>query len=332
MTALPLSTAFTDSAVTEGEFKTAITDQREFLAGLLGSDGEVATALATLGALGADTVTKTSNYTVLDTDRGKVILCSGTFTLTLTAAATLGDGFTFAVVNTGSGTITIDPNSTEQIDGANTKDIAAGSWAVVFCTGAAFNSIGAIPSAYTGANIEVFTSSGSWTVPDGITTATITVIGGGGAGGLGVVGSGEGGDGGVGGLAIAYCTNLSGSLSITVGAGGNANGGSGGTSSVTGTGASISSTGGSGGTNASGGGPGVDGSNGTGTVTTGTSIRTGNVTIPNFTNADSSRVATAGTSGVVWSANSIYSAGARGLSRAAGNGAGGVGGVVVIQW
>ena len=50
MTALPASTAFTDSSVTEGGFKTAISDQRAFLAGLLGTDGTTATALATLGA------------------------------------------------------------------------------------------------------------------------------------------------------------------------------------------------------------------------------------------------------------------------------------------
>lgn len=50
MAALPASTDFTGSAVTEGGFKTAISSLRDYLSGLLGTDGTAATALATLGA------------------------------------------------------------------------------------------------------------------------------------------------------------------------------------------------------------------------------------------------------------------------------------------
>lgn len=50
MPVLPTSAAFTDGAVTQGGFKTAIAQQREFLAGLLGVDGTAATARAALGA------------------------------------------------------------------------------------------------------------------------------------------------------------------------------------------------------------------------------------------------------------------------------------------
>lgn len=50
MAALPASVDFTGSAVTEGGFKTAITSLRDYLAGLLGTDGTTATALSTLGA------------------------------------------------------------------------------------------------------------------------------------------------------------------------------------------------------------------------------------------------------------------------------------------
>lgn len=49
-TALPAATDFTGAAVTEGQFKTALTSLRTFLAELLGTDGTVATALGTLGA------------------------------------------------------------------------------------------------------------------------------------------------------------------------------------------------------------------------------------------------------------------------------------------
>lgn len=142
MPSLPISTAFTDSAVTEAGFKTAITNQREFLADLLGTTGTKLNAVRTLGTLANDVDVKTGAYTVVAADMGKLLLCSGTFTVSLTAAATLGDGFSFIVENNGTGVITIDPNSTEQIDGAATKTLAAGEWCVVTCTGTGFNTFG----------------------------------------------------------------------------------------------------------------------------------------------------------------------------------------------
>lgn len=63
---------------------------------------------------------KTGAYTVVAGDLGSVINCtSGTFTVSLTAAATLGSGFNCWVWNTGTGVITIDPNSTETVDGVD---------------------------------------------------------------------------------------------------------------------------------------------------------------------------------------------------------------------
>lgn len=50
MPALPSSLSFTDSSVTEGGFKTAISDLRGYLAFLLGEDGTKETAQLTLGA------------------------------------------------------------------------------------------------------------------------------------------------------------------------------------------------------------------------------------------------------------------------------------------
>lgn len=49
MTALPASTDFTASTVTEGQFKTALTNLRDYLSGLFGADGTQATARNTLG-------------------------------------------------------------------------------------------------------------------------------------------------------------------------------------------------------------------------------------------------------------------------------------------
>jgi len=256
MPSLPIASDFTGAAVTEAGFKTAITNQREFLAGVLGTSGNQIDALVAMGVLGSDTETRTSASTVIAADRGKVLLCSGTFTLSVTAAATLGDGFTFAVINTGTGVITIDPNSTELIDGAATRTIAAGSWAIVICTGTAFRTMGAVPSNYVGQKVEVFTSSGSWTVPNGITECSIFISGGGG-------GANATAAGGRGGSAYVQLTNLSGTYTITIGSGGTGSSSSptaGGTSSF---GTLVSATGGAAGND----------NTGTVTIASGTALR-----------------------------------------------------------
>lgn len=136
MTALPAATAFTDSATTEAQFKTAITGLRGFLSGLLGADGVPSTALATLQAIfAAGLLSKTGAYTVAVADKGKIIGCSGTWALSLPAAATAGAGFAIAVKNSGSGVITIDPSGAELVNGAATLALAAGKMAILVCSG-----------------------------------------------------------------------------------------------------------------------------------------------------------------------------------------------------
>lgn len=52
--ALPAATDFTGSSITEAQFKTAMTNLRAYLAGLLGTTGDAADALTALGAIQAD--------------------------------------------------------------------------------------------------------------------------------------------------------------------------------------------------------------------------------------------------------------------------------------
>jgi microcystin-dependent protein len=132
-TALPATSSFTGAGVTEGDFKSAMSALRDFLSGLLGTDGSTATALATLGAPLSAYVAKSGAYTLLATDKGKVIDCTGTWTLTGLAAATAGDGYTVTVRNGGSGVITFDPNLSETVDGASTLTINAGETVVLYC-------------------------------------------------------------------------------------------------------------------------------------------------------------------------------------------------------
>ena len=143
MPTLPASTDFTGSGITEAQFKTAITNLRGFLADLLGAAGTQAAAQVALQALlGAGVDARSGAYTVVAGDRGKLINATGTWTLALTAAATLGAGFAFAIRNSGAGVITIDPNSSEQIDGATTMSVGAGTSALLVCTGSAWVTVG----------------------------------------------------------------------------------------------------------------------------------------------------------------------------------------------
>ena len=143
MPTLPASTDFTGSGITEAQFKTAITNLRGFLADLLGTAGTQAAAQVALKALlGAGVDARSGAYTVVAGDRGKLINATGTWTLALTAAATLGAGFAFALRNSGAGVITIDPNATELIDGAQTLTLAAGGSAIIVCTGSAWMTVG----------------------------------------------------------------------------------------------------------------------------------------------------------------------------------------------
>lgn len=83
---------------------------------------------------------KTAAYTVVAGDLGTIINCtSGTFTVSLTAAATLGAGFNCTIWNTNFGTtITIDPSGAETIEGIDSYKLNSGQGLRIICDGAKF--------------------------------------------------------------------------------------------------------------------------------------------------------------------------------------------------
>ena len=94
------------------------------------------------GGGGSSTITisnKTAAYTVVAGDLATVINCtSGTFTVTLTAAATLGAGFNCWIWNTSTTStniITIDANASETIDGKTTLLLGRGEGTQIICDG-----------------------------------------------------------------------------------------------------------------------------------------------------------------------------------------------------
>ena len=97
-----------------------------------------------LGSGGGSSATKTianktAAYTVVAGDLGKIINCtSGAFTVSLTAAATLGAGFTCTIWNTSDNNldvITIDPNASETIDGMTTLIVNRAEGIDIVCDG-----------------------------------------------------------------------------------------------------------------------------------------------------------------------------------------------------
>lgn len=140
MTALPPSSNLTSTGITKATFKAALNDLRTYLSGLLGDAGTQATALTALGALlNGSVVVSATGTTIGATHRGKLIDCTGTggWTLAVDACATLGAGFPFAVRNSTSGTITINPNLSEPIDDATTLVLAPGESCLVQVNAAA---------------------------------------------------------------------------------------------------------------------------------------------------------------------------------------------------
>jgi len=85
---------------------------------------------------------RTSNIEFVAEDNGKIFeYTSGTFSQTLDAAATLKEGWSVYVFNSGTGVITLDPDSAELIEGAATLALYNGDSATIICTGTAFETV-----------------------------------------------------------------------------------------------------------------------------------------------------------------------------------------------
>jgi hypothetical protein len=120
-----------------------MTTLRSYLSGLLGDAGTIPAAQAALDVIfGAGVTAKSGAYTLAASDRGQLLDCAGTWTLSLLAAATAGAGFCVALRNSGSGVITIDPDGAETVDGESTITIEEASSAILVCTGTGWVTVG----------------------------------------------------------------------------------------------------------------------------------------------------------------------------------------------
>lgn len=84
-----------------------------------------------------------SNYTLGNNERAHLINWGGASgTLALTAATTLGEDWFCYLRNSGTSSVTIDPASSELINGASTLPLSIGQSAMLICDGAAFYTVG----------------------------------------------------------------------------------------------------------------------------------------------------------------------------------------------
>lgn len=190
---------------------------------------------------------------------GTLTNCTGYTTANLSGSITLTTQVTgtLPVGNGGTGATTITANSV--ILGNGTSALSANlvapgaSGNVLTSNGTTWTSAAAGGGQFT---TQLFTAPGTWTKPSSCTQVRVTVVGGGGSGNPSSVG-------GYGGLAIAQVP-VSAPVTVTVGGGG-------GTSSF---GPAASATGGGG------------GSQGAGTVSVGTSLKTGAINYPQVPQAE----------------------------------------------
>ena len=134
------------------------------------------------GTLDESFVLSRSSNTILDiSDRGKVLIATGSYTQTLDAAATLSDGWAIDVVVDSGATLVVDPNGSETIDGATTKSIAGPTQGRIVCNGTLFRTIGfqtqagitlGTPQASTSGTSIDFTG-----IPSGTKRITINFVG-----------------------------------------------------------------------------------------------------------------------------------------------------------
>lgn len=194
--------------------------------------------------------------------------------------------------------------------------------------------LNALSTSLPSLNHALFTSSGSWTVPAGVTRVRATVVGGGGGGVSN--GSENTAPGGLGGVAYGeYTVTPGASITVTVGAGGAAGilvasssaGGSssfGAFASATGGGAAISSPTPIGGAN---------GAGSSGTIYNSTSTVRQGAVFPYLQSTGGSRPQGSGlAAAVAFSPSANLAPGAAGAGSSGNTPSGGVGGAVIIEW
>ena len=116
-----------------------------------GTSGADATLLAGAGLqpnnnelqVYADYFTVNANYSVTIQDRARLLdIVSGTNTISLPQASSVGTGFYLSIRNSASGNVTVDGYSSETVDGSSVKNLAPSESAIFVCNGVNWITVG----------------------------------------------------------------------------------------------------------------------------------------------------------------------------------------------
>lgn len=119
---------------------------------------------------GSTVLSVSTNTNVTASQVNNVIDCTAALTLSLLDVASAAEGFVFAVKNSGSGDVILDPDGLELIDGASTLTLKPDQSLMVVCTGTAWLSLylseitAAADNEFTGDNTFTGTSAFSGAV------------------------------------------------------------------------------------------------------------------------------------------------------------------------
>lgn len=124
---------------------------------------------------------KTANYTIAASDQGKFISASiaqgSTLLLGSPAAATVGNGWSFFVENTGYGAVVFDPNGSETIDGRPSINVFKGQSFEIVSDGASWKTKGRQTSFTIASAVPSGAGTVDFTLPDGLVSLELKLIG-----------------------------------------------------------------------------------------------------------------------------------------------------------
>lgn len=180
------------------------------------SSSKITAALSLFGMI--EPSAKTATYTILLSDKSKLITGSGSFTFNIDSAITLGSGWFCYVQNIGISNITIDPFSTQTIDGQANVILEPGNLFLIISDGSNLKCV-----RLNKPQPHYITASETWICPAGVYEIDVELRGAGGGGGSGsnIAGTPLASGGGQGGYSIKKI-NISPGVSkvITIGSGG----------------------------------------------------------------------------------------------------------------
>lgn len=161
---------------------------------------------------------RTSNTTLTNNDYGKFIdITSGTFSQLFDAAASLTSGWWVRIRNGGTGDVTLDPSTTETIDGRTTFIMFPGEIRDIYCDGSNLFSVVVNPFFR-----RITSTYASMPIPPGYTRFGIRAWSGGASGqrtnSTGTLSRGGAGGGCIEGILLA--SDFSSTETVTIGAGG----------------------------------------------------------------------------------------------------------------